>query len=81
MVTSIYLVADVPKYFSLGESRALSSTAMAGLDLTSGSSYIFLAYSAMVGRVRVERTSSVFQTGAPTLYAIAPFIKRMLRQE
>ena len=28
---------------------------------------------AMVGRVRVERTFSVFQTGAPTLYATAPY--------
>lgn len=28
----------------------------------------------LVGRVRVERTSSDFQSGAPTLYATAPYI-------
>ena len=31
-VASVYLVADAPKYFSLGKSRALSSTAMVGLN-------------------------------------------------
>ena len=57
MATSVYLIADAPKYFSLGESRTLSSTAMAGSDLTSGSGYIFLAYSAMVPRASIELTS------------------------
>ena len=72
-VASVYLVADASKYFPLGGSRTLSSTAMVGINS--------LIQRAMVGRVRVERTSSDFQSGAPTLYATDPFIKRMLRQE
>ena len=31
--------------------------------------------SPLVGRVRVERTSSDFQSGAPTLYATDPYIE------
>ena len=33
----------------------------------------FYSQLALVGRVRVERTSSDFQSGAPTLYATDPF--------
>ena len=65
MVAPVYLVADASKYFPLGGSRALSSTARTGINS--------LIQWAMVGRGGVEPPFSVFQTGAPTVYATYPF--------